>query len=213
MTYHHLSVLVHRQAEKYGDKVALKYRDYETAQWIPISWNQFSGTVRQAANAFVALGVEEQENIGIFSQNKPEWFYVDFGAFANRAVTIPFYATSSPAQAQYIINDAQIRYLFVGEQFQYDAAFSIFGFCSSLQQLIIFDRSVVKDPRDVSSLMNLWQWGRDSRIMIRWKHVRNALLTMIWRISFIRPEQRANRKESCCIIPAIWNSSIHMTTA
>ena len=42
MTYHHLSVLVHRQAEKYGDKVALKYRDYETAQWIPISWDQFS---------------------------------------------------------------------------------------------------------------------------------------------------------------------------
>ena len=215
MTYHHLSVLVHRQAEKYGDKVALKYRDYETAQWIPISWNQFSGTVRQAANAFVALGVEEQENIGIFSQNKPEWFYVDFGAFANRAVTIPFYATSSPAQAQYIINDAQIRYLFVGEQFQYDAAFSIFGFCSSLQQLIIFDRSVVKTlvMYLLSTLMNLWQWGRDSRIMIRWKHVRNALLTMIWRISFIRPEQRANRKESCCIIPAIWNSSIHMTTA
>lgn len=66
MTYHHLSVLVHRQAEKYGDRVALRYRDYETAQWIPITWNQFSGTVRQAANAFVALGVEEQENIGIF---------------------------------------------------------------------------------------------------------------------------------------------------
>lgn len=152
MTYHHLSVIVHRQAEKYGDKVALKYRDYETAQWIPITWNQFSATVRQAANALAVLGVKEQENIGIFSQNKPEWFYVDFGGFANRAVSIPFYATSSPAQAQYIINDAQIRYLFVGEQFQYDAAFSIFGFCPSLKQLIIFDRSVEKDPRDQSSI-------------------------------------------------------------
>ena len=53
MTYHHLSVLVHRQAEKYGDKTALKYRDYEKAQWIPISWNEFSQTVRQAANAMV----------------------------------------------------------------------------------------------------------------------------------------------------------------
>ena len=31
MTYHHLSVLVHRQAEKYGDKVALKYRDYDSS--------------------------------------------------------------------------------------------------------------------------------------------------------------------------------------
>lgn len=152
MTYHHLSVLVHRRAEKYGERVALKYRDYKTAQWIPITWNQFSRTVRQTASALVALGVEEEENIGLFSQNKPEWFYVDFAAFANRAVTIPFYATSSSAQAQYIINDAQIRYLFVGEQYQYDAAFRILGFCSSLKQLIIFDSSVVKDPRDVSSI-------------------------------------------------------------
>ena len=64
MTYHHLSVMVHRQAEKYGDKVALKYRDYETSQWIPITWNKFSQTVRQAANALVALGVEEQRNMG-----------------------------------------------------------------------------------------------------------------------------------------------------
>ena len=44
------------------------------------------------------------------------------------------------------------RILFVGEQFQYDAAFSVFGFCPSLQQIIIFDRSVVKDRRDVSSI-------------------------------------------------------------
>ena len=152
MTYHHLSVLIHRQAEKYGDKVALKYRDYETARWIPISWNEFSQTIRRTANAMAALGIEVQENIGLFSQNKPECLYADFAAFANRAVTIPLYATSSAAQAQYIIDDAQIRYVFVGEQYQYDAAFSIFGFCRSLQQLIIFDRAVVKDPRDLTSI-------------------------------------------------------------
>lgn len=152
MIYYHLAVLVHRQAEKYGEKTALQYRDYKAEKWIPVSWKQFSDTVRQAANAMVALGVEEEENIGIFSQNKPECLYVDFAAFANRAVTVPLYATSSSAQARYIINDAQIRFLFVGEQFQYDAAFSIFGFCQSLQQIIIFDRTVVKDARDVSSI-------------------------------------------------------------
>lgn len=152
MTYHHLSVLVHQQAKKYGDKIALKYRDYTTAQWLPISWNQFSQTVKEVANAMVGLGICEQENIAIFSQNKPECLYVDFASFANRAVTVPLYATSSSAQVRYIINDAQIRYLFVGEQYQYDAAFSVFGFCQSLQQLIIFDRSVVKDARDLSSI-------------------------------------------------------------
>lgn len=152
MTYHHLSVMVHRQAAKYGDKIALKYRDYDTSRWIPISWNEFSRTVRQVANAMVALGIDVQENVGVFSQNKPECFFTDFGAFANRAVTIPLYATSSPAQAQYIINDAQIRFLFVGEQFQYDAAFRVFGLCQSLKQLIIFDRKVVRDPRDMTSI-------------------------------------------------------------
>ncbi|MCD8080012.1 MAG: long-chain fatty acid--CoA ligase [Bacteroides sp.] len=152
MTYHHLAVLVPRQAEKYGEKVALRYRDYATATWIPVTWNQFAETVRTVANAMVELGIEEEENIGIFSQNKPECLYVDFGAFANRAVTVPLYATCSSAQAQYILNDASIRYLFVGEQYQYDAAFRIFGFCDTLKQMIIFDRSVEKDPRDMSSL-------------------------------------------------------------
>ena len=109
MTYHHLSVLIHRQAEKYGDKVALKYRDYETSQWIPITWNKFSRTVRQAANALVALGAEEQRNIGIFSQNKPECLFTDFAAFTNRLVTIPLYATSSSVQPS--ILSTMLRYV------------------------------------------------------------------------------------------------------
>ena len=152
MALQEMAVLVHRQAAKYGDRVALKYRDYARGEWLPITWTEFERTVRLAANALVALGVDERENVGIFSQNKPECLATDFAAFANRAVTIPLYATSSALQVQYIVNDAAIRFLFVGEQFQYDAAFSVFGFCESLQQLVIFDRTVKKDPRDLTSL-------------------------------------------------------------
>lgn len=152
MAYHHLSVMVHRQAEKYGEKIALRYRDYETSQWKSVSWNEFSRIVRIVSDALLAMDVKVQENIGVFSQNKPECLYMDFGAYADRAVTIPLYATSSPAQVQYIVNDAQIRYLFVGEQFQYDAAFRVLGLCSSLQQIIIFDSAVKRDPRDRTSI-------------------------------------------------------------
>ena len=62
MIYHQLSVLAHRQAEKYGDRVALKYRDYDKEQWIPVTWNQLSETVHIASNAMVEMGVTEQEN-------------------------------------------------------------------------------------------------------------------------------------------------------
>lgn len=152
MALQEMTVLVHRQAEKYKDRPALKYKDYAKGTWVPITWQEFDRTVRLAANALAALGVEEQENVGIFSQNKPECLMTDFAAFANRAVTIPLYATSSPLQVQYIVNDACIHYLFIGEQFQYDAAFSVFGYCETLKQMIIFDRSVQRDPRDQTSI-------------------------------------------------------------
>ena len=152
MVYHHLSVLIHRQAEKYGNRTALRYKNYERGTWISVSWTQFSEYVKFTANALAEFGIKEQENIGVFSQNKPECLYVDFAAFAIRAVTIPLYATSSPDQVRYMVNDAGIRYLFVGEQFQYDAAFGVLGVCNSLQQLIIFDRSVQLDPRDKTSI-------------------------------------------------------------
>ena len=32
------SDLIQRQAKKYGDRVALKHRDYKTNTWIPTSW-------------------------------------------------------------------------------------------------------------------------------------------------------------------------------
>ena len=67
MAYHHLSVLVHRQAEKYGEKIALKYRDYTLAQWMPVTWNRFSAVVRRVSCALAALGVDEGENVGVFS--------------------------------------------------------------------------------------------------------------------------------------------------
>ena len=79
------------------------------------SWKEFSENVKIVSNAMLNLGVKVQENIGVFAQNAIQYLYTDFGAFGIRAVTIPFYATSSEQQLQFIINDAQIRILFVGE--------------------------------------------------------------------------------------------------
>ena len=152
MTSSYLSQMVPQHAEKYGDRIALKYRDYATSSWIPVTWREFAGKVRQVSNALIALGVEEQENIGIFSQNKPESLFVDFGAYADRVVTIPLYATSSESQVHYIIEDAEIRFLFVGEQYQYDVAFRVQGLCKSLKQIIVFDSSVKLASGDKNSI-------------------------------------------------------------
>ncbi|MGL4519896.1 MAG: AMP-dependent synthetase/ligase [Phocaeicola sp.] len=147
-----LSDLIHRQAAKYGERVVLKYRDYETETWMPINWNQFSEITSIVANSLIELGLSVQQNIGVFSQNKPECLYVDFGAFACRLVTVPFYATSSESQVHYIVQDAEIEYMFVGEQYQYDVAYRVLGLGGSLKQLIIFDKSVKLAEEDKNSI-------------------------------------------------------------
>ncbi|MBQ5642901.1 MAG: long-chain fatty acid--CoA ligase [Bacteroidaceae bacterium] len=147
-----LPLLVHDQARIYGDRVALRYRNYAEGVWKNISWREFSGRVHRLAAALVAIGIKEQENMAVFSQNMPEMLMMDFAAYAVRAVTIPMYATSSEMQVKYIVSDASIRYIFVGEQEQYDIASRVLKHGSSLERLIIFDRAVKKDPEDRISL-------------------------------------------------------------
>lgn len=151
-TNSHLSVLVHDQAKNYADREAMIYQDFGCEQWKSYSWNEFSSCVRTVSNAMLNLGVKVQENVGVFSQNCPQYLFCDYGAWGIRAVTVPFYATSSEQQIQFIINDAKIRFLFVGEQEQYEKAHRVMALCPTLERIIVFDRSVTLSPRDPNAL-------------------------------------------------------------
>ncbi len=148
----HLSVLIHEQAKKYGSRTALTFKPFGKDRWESVSWEHFSLRVKQVSNALLNLGVRPQENIAVFSQNCVEYLYTDFGAYGVRAVSIPFYATSSEQQIQFMINDAQVRFIFVGEQEQYNKAHRVFALCPTLERIIIFDRGVRISTHDPHAL-------------------------------------------------------------
>ena len=152
MIYYHFAELIHRQAEKYGNRTALKHRDNATGKWLKISWREFSDKVMLTAKAMAEFGIKVQENIGVYSQNIPQCLYTDFGAYGNRVVSIPMYATNSPGQIEYIINDAKIRTLFVGEQLQYNNAFKVQKDSKYLERLVVFDPAVKMNPEDKTSI-------------------------------------------------------------
>lgn len=151
-TNSHLSVLVHDQAKNYGNREALIYQDFGNEEWKSLSWNDFSTKVKTVSNALLNMGVKLQENIGVFSQNCPQYLFCDYGAWGVRAVTIPFYATSSEQQIQYIVNDAKIRFLFVGEQEQYDKAKRVMSLCPTLERIVVFDASVALNRSDANAI-------------------------------------------------------------
>lgn len=143
--------IVARQASRYGNREALRYRTPE-GLWHTISWTAFRDRVRQVARAMVALGISTQENIATYTPNKPEGLVVDFAAYANRAVVVPLYPTGSLEQLEYIVRDAEVRYLFVGEQYQYDNAWQAMSACPTLKQIIIFDSAVQRAADDTTSI-------------------------------------------------------------
>ena len=151
-TNSHLSRLIHDQAKHYGDREVLIYKDFGGSEWKSYSWNQFSDTVKKVSNALLNLGVKVQENLGVFSQNSVQYLFCDFGAWGIRAVTIPFYATSSEQQIQFMISDAKIRFLFVGEQEQYDKARRVVATCQTLERIIIFDKNVRISTHDPNAM-------------------------------------------------------------
>jgi len=149
-TNSHLSRLIYDLAKVYGDREELIYKDFGGSEWKSLTWNQFSDTVKKVSNAMLNMGVKVQENVGVFSQNSVQYLFCDFGAWGIRAVTIPFYATSSEQQIQFMVNDASVRFLFVGEQDQYDKARRVFSTCKTLERIIVFDKNVRISPQDTN---------------------------------------------------------------
>ncbi|MFA5656898.1 MAG: long-chain fatty acid--CoA ligase [Dysgonamonadaceae bacterium] len=153
MTYYHLGELIHRRAEEYGNKTALKYqKPTSDKKWKDISWKLFSEKILKLAHAMAEAGVEPGDRIGIYSENMAEYLITDFAAYANKGVMVPMYATASPSQVEYIVNDAQTKVIFVGEQLQYNHAFKVQSENDVLKRLIIFDHKVVINRDDKTSM-------------------------------------------------------------
>ena len=140
--------LIPQQCAKYGEREALRFRDYETQVWSSITWQGFSQLIDRAAGALYMGGVEPQGRVCIFTQNCPEILITHFGAFYNRAIPVPIYATSSKDEVAYIVNDSGATILFAGDQRQYDIARQVIGECPTLKFIVTLHPDVKRDADD-----------------------------------------------------------------
>ncbi len=134
-----------------GSEEAVKFKRAGSANWSHYTWDEFASLVRQTSKALIAKGIKDQENIAIFSQNKVEWSIADLAIMGTGAVSVPVYATNTADQARYIINEAEIRIIFVGDEEQYGKALEIYADSSStLELIVVFEKTVkIDNPASV----------------------------------------------------------------
>jgi len=130
----HIVKKIRDQVARRGENTALRHK--VAGVWKDISWTQFGKKLDELSLALLAQGIEAQDKIGIYSDNMPRWSIADIAALQVRAITVPIYATNTADQSAYILQNADVKVLFVGEQTQYDAAVSIFDQCDDLQVIV-----------------------------------------------------------------------------
>ncbi len=114
----------------------------EKGEWLSDNYEVLHAKIQQTSNALASLGVKENENVAIFSQNMPEWTITDLSIVNVGAITIPIYATNTAEQAEYILNETESRFLFVGDVDQYSKALEIFERSDYLEKIIVFKEIV-----------------------------------------------------------------------
>ncbi len=145
-----LTTLIERQVNRYGSRPALFSRR-DDGRWTPMSWEELAGAVTSAACALEILGVREQDKIAVFSPNMEKILITDLAAFANRAVPVSIYATSSESQVEYIVRDAGASMIFAGSKEQYHICRHVQRRYNALKQIIVYD-DFEREADDTTSL-------------------------------------------------------------
>lgn len=122
MEYKHLVKEIKENSQRFKTKNAIYFKNNELNRWEGISWLDFESQIEILSKALINYGISVQQNIAIFSENMPNWIITDSAIMRIRAVTIPIYATNSKKEVEYVINDAEVSLLFVGDQNEYDKA-------------------------------------------------------------------------------------------
>lgn len=139
--YRTLPCLILKNAEIYKDATALTQKDSQ-GNWETISWTEFAERFTAVSRALIDMGIEPGDMCSVFSRNCAEWAISDMGICATRAVSVPIYATNSREETEYIINDAEVKVVFAGDQEQYDKVLQIISESRYLKYIVAMQENI-----------------------------------------------------------------------
>ncbi len=122
------------RAKENGDKTMIKRKVGD--KWEEISWKKLATDAMDLASAFIELGIQPGDKIAILSNNSYEWILTDIATHSVQGTDVPIYATNTPAQVQYIINDSEAIAVVTENQEQLDKVQEVRGNLPNLKYVI-----------------------------------------------------------------------------
>jgi long-chain acyl-CoA synthetase len=130
--------LLPRYAEKFNkpDMLAAKVN----GKWVKHSSHDVTEMANLISYGLLQLGINIGDRISIIANNRPEWIITNMGLMEAGAINVPIYPTISEADLIYILNDVEVKYVFVSNKEMFDKVYRIKSQVPSILQIFSFDK-------------------------------------------------------------------------
>lgn len=129
----------------------------DTGGWHKYSTREFVENSYNVSYGLMQLGVKKGDKIASITFNRPEWNFLDMGVQQLGAVHIPIYPTISDSDYAFILNHAEVSYVFVAGEEMYRRIKHIVPNIPNIKAVYTF-----KDLTGMQHLNELMQLGRDN---------------------------------------------------
>jgi long-chain acyl-CoA synthetase len=133
-----MGAIFQNRVQEYGDKTLVKHKNKQGV-WEDISWNKINSMVRDIGMFLINKEIKPGDKVALFSPNRYEWWVADLSIISVGAVNVPIYATNSPEECRYIIENSDSKMCFVGTREHMDKILQIKDKVPNLKEIIIFD--------------------------------------------------------------------------
>jgi long-chain acyl-CoA synthetase len=133
-----MGAIFQNRVQEYGDKTLVKYKNKQGV-WEELSWKKLNGMVRDIGMFLISKEIQPGDKVALFSPNRYEWWVADLAIISVGAVNVPIYATNSPEECRYIIENSDSKMCFVGTREHMDKILQIKDKLPKLGEIIIFD--------------------------------------------------------------------------
>ena len=174
-----LSGLFYERVHKTPDAPAYRYFDEFTETWKGLSWSQAGAQVARWQAALAAEDLQPGDRVAIMMQNCPEWVMLDQAVLANGLVVVPLYTQDRAENAAYILQNAGVKMLVIGNQEHWDSLQSVrdqLGFLTRIISLTQIDTAGEPDAR----LTTVGSWLPDQAELIRISRDKDSLATIVY---------------------------------
>ena len=155
-----------RNNKKYPNEIAISYLSH--GQWNTMTWSEFYNYTLRIAKSLSSLGFKPNDKISIYSYNRLEWYASYLAAQLNRGVAVGVYHTSSPDEIDWIINNSDSKFVFIGhnplddndvEKMPYYRFMKIVDKLNKVEKVVLMENIPKLDHVKISSWENFLDYG------------------------------------------------------